>query len=268
MSSCSGKHKLYRRAVGWAAITIATVCGLTIHERSQAQDATVNPRFTVASMKLNKAGINGCSECVTVGHALDGMNVQNFALITLIAQAWDVKREEISGPGWLETTRYDIAAKAEGRPTREQLKLMLRSLLVERLNLKTHLETKETQGWALLQAKSGPKLLPGTPDSLDFRLENGTFTFHNLTMKDFATRLPRFFHDLAGSPITDRTGLEGTYNIVLRLADNDQDAVAVLKEEGAVSSLLRDQLGLQLKAEKTSVTRLVVDHVDKLPQEN
>jgi uncharacterized protein (TIGR03435 family) len=47
--------------------------------------------------------------------------------------AYDVKDEQISGPAWLDTERYDIAAIRPGA-TKEQAKRMLQNLLTDRFN--------------------------------------------------------------------------------------------------------------------------------------
>src|SRR5690242_12086188 len=67
----------------------------------------------------------------------------------------------IGGPNWIGTDRFDIEAKAEGDgqaiPT-EQVRSMLQSLLEDRLQLKTHYETRALPGYILSVAKGGPKL--------------------------------------------------------------------------------------------------------------
>jgi uncharacterized protein (TIGR03435 family) len=78
----------------------------------------------------------------------------------LIQQAYDLKDYQISGgPSWISTERYDIVAKAETpNITREQLRVLLQSLLAERFNLKIRRETKQLPIYALVVAKNGPKL--------------------------------------------------------------------------------------------------------------
>lgn len=56
---------------------------------------------------------------------------------------------------------YDIEAKAEGDPTKDEMRLMMQSLLAERFKLKVHFETKEVPVLALkmvVAGKSGPSL--------------------------------------------------------------------------------------------------------------
>jgi uncharacterized protein (TIGR03435 family) len=44
----------------------------------------------------------------------------------LLKRAYDVAADQISGPGWIDSERYDIAAKLPPGTDREQLRSMLR----------------------------------------------------------------------------------------------------------------------------------------------
>jgi uncharacterized protein (TIGR03435 family) len=57
----------------------------------------------------------------------------------------------------MEDDRYDIEARPESPATREQMLLMLQSLLSERFQLAFHRETKPLPVNALVVAKGGPK---------------------------------------------------------------------------------------------------------------
>jgi uncharacterized protein (TIGR03435 family) len=49
----------------------------------------------------------------------------------------------VSGPDWLNTTRFDIVAKA-GAPAKEpEMKKMMQTLLADRFKLELHRQTKE-----------------------------------------------------------------------------------------------------------------------------
>ncbi len=90
---------------------------------------------------------------------------RNHALKTLIAAAYDLSPQAISGgPAWVESAHFDIVAKTPGdvRPTLDQQMAMLRSLLSERFGLAFHRESKELRVYALTAAKGGPKLKEST----------------------------------------------------------------------------------------------------------
>jgi uncharacterized protein (TIGR03435 family) len=200
-----------------------------------------------------------------------GIQFRNISLLRCIAWAWQVNPTDVVGPAWLETARYDIAAKREEDfSAAEQLRLAFQALLEERLNLKVHIENKSGPTWVLRKAKATVKMPPGSGDSLGFRLENGALSFHNITMGDLAKRLPRFFRELSGEPVIDDTELTGTYNVTLKLAPNDEEAQALIMKggDGAIFSLLRDQLGLELKREKSMIDKVIVDHIERTPLPN
>jgi len=47
------------------------------------------------------------------------------------------------GPAWLDSERYDVAARTATRSSEDQLRLMLQKLLADRFQLRVHRETKE-----------------------------------------------------------------------------------------------------------------------------
>src|SRR5262245_36201830 len=78
----------------------------------------------------------------------------------------------MGGPNWIDADRYDIEAKADcsgGVISREQLQLMIQSMLEDRFQLKAHKETRELPVYHLVVAKDGAKLKASedqTPPSL------------------------------------------------------------------------------------------------------
>lgn len=48
------------------------------------------------------------------------MTFTNVSISDLIQNAYDVKSYQISGPGWLESERFDIEAKVPAGTTKEQ----------------------------------------------------------------------------------------------------------------------------------------------------
>ena len=75
----------------------------------------------------------------------------------------------VGAPDWVRSKRYDIEAKVapDDAPKLDKLKMeqrrtMLLPLLEERFGLKYHHETRELPTYALVVAKSGPKLKEST----------------------------------------------------------------------------------------------------------
>ena len=100
------------------------VAGLLNAPHGQAQSAPASSAFEVASVKLNKncdSGGGVPSPSITPGR----LNFPCFPLRALIRIAYgDVfvgatlnsrRMEALGGPGWLDTDRYSLSAKAEGK---------------------------------------------------------------------------------------------------------------------------------------------------------
>jgi uncharacterized protein (TIGR03435 family) len=144
---------------------------LVLTSLSHAQTAATQPEFEVASIKLNAncgGGFGGRGgrpfstgrvnmECVTVqnliqlayGSFADGVSFNQTML------------QVSGGPGWIESERYYLMAKAEGAARVEQMMgPMLRALLEDRLKLKAHRVTREMPIYSLTVAKNGLKAHP------------------------------------------------------------------------------------------------------------
>ena len=60
------------------------------------------------------------------------VDIRFMSLFTLVVTAYRIKPHQLSGPDWMRTQRFDIAAKLPENAGREQLPEMLRALLAER----------------------------------------------------------------------------------------------------------------------------------------
>ncbi len=67
-------------------------------------------------------------------------------------------QQQISGPGWIDSEKYDLAANVPPGTTKEQFQKMLQNLLTERFQLVLRQETKILPVYELVIAKNGPKL--------------------------------------------------------------------------------------------------------------
>ncbi len=92
-----------------------------------------------------------------------------MSLNELIAYAYKLPRYEVSGPEWLATDRFDIAARMPDGATSDDVPAMLQALLKERFMLTAHLATREQTVLGLVVAKGGPKLKESTetPEAID-----------------------------------------------------------------------------------------------------
>jgi uncharacterized protein (TIGR03435 family) len=120
--------------------------------------------FEVASVKTNKSGPN----MMMMRTVPSEFRMTNIPLRILIVQAYRLSGYQlIGGPGWMDSERFDVVAKAPSGSPPEQTALMLRGLLAERFKLKVHAETRETQIYALTLARNDGKLGPKLSKSND-----------------------------------------------------------------------------------------------------
>jgi uncharacterized protein (TIGR03435 family) len=120
---------------------------------------TVRPEFEVASIKPS------VSQRIMNVRPLPGRLTADASLPVLMQYAYGVEPfQVVGGPGWIESERYQIDAKADGNASRDQMFLMLQSLLEDRFQLKIHRDTKELPVFALvpntLVSKRGSLKLP------------------------------------------------------------------------------------------------------------
>jgi len=226
------------------------------------------PVFEVASIRSHKpaAAVEGRESIDSVPGSL---TIRNASLNACIKWAYLVRDYQISGPAWLTAEKYDITAKAAGPAPLNQLRQMLRTLLTDRFQLQFHRETKELPVYALVAAKSGPKLHKAEPGgNTGMKGENGAFVFHGTSMPQFADDLSILSQ--VGRPVLDRTGIPGVFDFNLKFGEsNDEMKRALIAGDGAsVFTLIQEQLGLKLEARKGPVEMLVIDHVERAPGEN
>jgi uncharacterized protein (TIGR03435 family) len=168
--------------------------------------------------------------------------------------AWGDREREAAVahlPDWVDRDLFVVDARAEGNPTKDQMRLMMQSLLADRFKLRVHFETKELPVFALALVKPGtlgPKLLPheqgppcpdsrmlssapptgGTPakevfplncNTQEGRARNGVIEAggRNSSMASLANLI-----DVLGSrtgevdkPVVDKTGLAGTFDYTI-----------------------------------------------------
>jgi len=199
----------------------------------------------------------------------------------LLTQAFGLDdSEQISGPPWLATERYDVVAKIPKDTTKEQFRMMMRTLLEERFKLTVHHLTKDFPVYELVAAKNGPKLKEsgdGAPErkegfpslpagrpgiSVNFMDNRARLAAHREPLSALAGML----RQTAGRQILDKTGLTGTYDFTLEFSTRglttDDDPLPSLAEA------LLQQLGLKLEDRKAPFDVVVVDHAERVPVEN
>ncbi len=72
--------------------------------------------------------------------------------------------DQLSGPDWMQTERYDFEAVVPAGATPEQFKVMLQNLLVERFQIAMHTAKKTFSVYEMVVAKGGLKMKPSTAE--------------------------------------------------------------------------------------------------------
>ena len=192
------------------------------------------------------------------------LNYTSVTLKDVIGQAYKIPESQISGPDWLNTERFDIAAKIPAG-ARDQVPQMLQALLSTRFHMVLRRDTKELPVYELTVAKNGPKLKH--IDSESGITSNSNRTRWHLDAKVTMRALAEFLSERVGRPVFDHTGLSGPFEITLDWAIDD--APTTDAEAGpSLFTALQDQLGLKLDSSKGPVETIVVDSADRTPSEN
>jgi uncharacterized protein (TIGR03435 family) len=205
-------------------------------------------------------------------------------------------------PKWATTNRYDIQARAEGNPTKDQFRLMMQALLADRFKLAIHYEIKQQPIFALVlekPGKLGPKIQPHPADSpcstsgaagapptvaggfpelcgafsawpVSGRMHVGA---RNVPMEMIATYLTNPSLTGADRSVTDKTGLAGKYDFIMEFTPQINGplppGVNFQPDESGPTFLeaLKEQLGLKLDSQTGPVAIIVIDHIEP-PSEN
>ena len=235
--------------------------------RGQAKSA-----YEVVSIHQNKSGTRGGQ----FNTEASGLTVTNMPLQTIIKVAYGLQDYQIAaGPAWLETDRYDIAAKGPGPLRDDDQPRMMQALLADRFKLAVHRESKEMQGYALVVTRSGFKLSASKADGDNWaRTGRGSLTCQGVSM----SRLASILAGRLGRPIVDATHIDGAFDFKLEWTPDPGQPLGP-KERAeplpaddnssgpSIYTALQEQLGLKLEARKASIEVVVIDHIER-PSEN
>jgi uncharacterized protein (TIGR03435 family) len=260
--------------------------------------------FEVASIKPAKP----LTPETNLGLDVDGaqIRVTYFSLKDLLAGAYPVKFEQILGPDWLPSERFDMVAKLPDGATRAQIPGMLQTLIQDRFQMKMHRDKKEfpvyslevlKNGSILTEAPPAPDPEPGfgtgniTPEGQAFISygEGVVFAFADnkieskkLSMTLFTDTLSRY----VDRPVVDMTGLKGRYDFILNLSPEDYRSMYLRSAISAGVPLPPDLLrllggtsfdslhtalqkvGLRLQSGKALLDVLVIDSIQRKPTDN
>ena len=276
---------------------------------AQASDQTASgtAKFEVASMKPSNSPTPANSN-FPLGpgdvYVRNGglLAATGFPLATYIFFAFKINGNQAQYvlpqlPEWAKTEPFDLQARAEGDPGKDQMRLMVRSLLADRCKLATRYEDREVPVFALVLSKSGktgPQLRPHMdsspcpteqPASATPAIVDGLPVFCNgiyplppavagrvrfggrsVTIKFIADTFSAGTN--LGRPMIDQTGLSGTFDFALewtperRTPPPNGDPMPD-SENLSFEEALREQLGIKLQALEGSMSVLVIQHLER-----
>jgi uncharacterized protein (TIGR03435 family) len=224
--------------------------------------------------------------------------MRNATLKTLLGFAYATSNQRfrdtfiIRAPAWVDSDRFDVVGKAPAdMPTREcyfsgfcmpdvRLARMLQGLLEKEFKIVQHQEQKPMDVYSLVIAKRGLKLEKAAgsgerkcrriaggsddPAAKDLSADQAGFVCANMTMPDFASMLPEMAPAYIDRMVVDSTGLAGAYDFRLTWVG------AGLIDQGGLTvfDAVEKQLGLKLESRKLPVPVTVIDHIEKLADDN
>jgi len=235
-------------------------------QQLRAQYVRQEPAFEVASIKPHSGPLRRI-----FGYSASGplVRFEGYPLIGLVMEAYNMKNYQISfasSAPHSEQIYYDVIAKAPGEnaPGRAEVRLMLRSLLKDRFNLRSHREMKQISVYALVVDRNGPKFKSSASDAPpvgNHRLNgrNQTMALKGAAMDALATNIGNYVSD---RPVIDRTGLLGNYDIDFEATPDFISSRGPEPGDISVFTAVREQLGLKLQPERAQVELLVIDHLE------
>ncbi len=263
--------------------------------------------FEVADLKPSRPGESSAGMRVTPG---GGFEARAVDMRVLLGAAWDMDWSHINErfaplPKWVSSARFDINAKASTNtnspPVRgwgymdDDVRLMLRALLIDRFKIKYHYEDRPMAAYSLAPRKA--KMKPGDPavrascksartmanDPRDVnpRLAE-LLDCRNVTMTEFAAALQPLAPDNFAYPVEDATGLRGRWDFMLsftpswmlaapaRQTSAIGDPTAASDPGGGISlaDAISKQLGLKLEMRKRVLPVAVIDRIQEKPTPN
>lgn len=208
-------------------------------------------------------------------------------------------------PKSADSQRWEINAKVpstgegapnvvNGRPLPPPFSVgveMLRGLLLDQFELKTHTENREVTVYALTLASGKPKLTqagesersgcrPDPAAPKPFTNINTMIACKNTSMDELAQDLQQMANAYIDHPVVDATGLQGGWNFLIGWTPkamlqtpppaNPSPAAGALVDPPdpngiSVFEAVEKELGLKLVKQRRSIPVIVIDHVNEEP---
>ena len=229
------------------------------------------------------------------------VDISAAPLNRVIGLAWNLPSEQfLVAPKWVDNARFDITARAfadtnpanNAQADEDLARMMLRSLLVDKFQIKWHMEDRPMPAFTL--AADSPKMTKGDPAKRTRCFDGAPagspaaakppqfprlVTCENVSMEQFGQLLPQIAGGYTRVAALDKTGLQGGYDFILNFSPIEQvlgsrppdagaaNAGAALDPTGALSlqDAVRRQLGIRMEDTKLPTPVLVIDSISETP---
>jgi uncharacterized protein (TIGR03435 family) len=284
--------RIVQRHIGLLAALLVFLPGLCAHAQTPiVEEPNYKPTLTFDVATIRLAPPPDANFHVTVSSLPHSSRFEatNLPLKALIQIAYGFDAPVVGAPDWVSQTLYNIQARSDeaadarlAKITDNEVRLekrnAIRVLLAERLDLKTHLETRNSSIYNLTVDKGGVKMktapalpppangeAPPPPPPADVQAHGSQhgleFVGSNAPMRAITGALS----SMVQAPVVDKTGLTGIYNYTLQFgrewSEHDPESWP------SIFTAVQEQLGLKLESVHESVPNLVIDHITK-PTEN
>jgi len=204
-----------------------------------------------------------------------------ITLKRLMMTAYNVQDFRIvGGPDWMVSRRWDVQAKPDRVVSPEQIRPMLRALLENRFQLRSHSEKRQLPVYELSVDRKGSKVqrVKDSETKTDVRVGAGLIQLTKATAATFASQLSYAL----GRPVIDKTSLSGEFDFALEwtpepgedggpttagLPPGTSDQPASTSDGPSIFTAIPEQLGLRLKSGRGPVEVIVIDDV-RMPTAN
>jgi len=225
------------------------------------------PEISVVSIKPSDPGTNSMGNRFPSGR----FTFTGYSLMSLIESAYSVKEYQIlDAPGWMSSERWNLEGELTQPVSMFSYPQLLQPVLADRYHLKIRRETRTMPIYSLVIAKGGAKLKKSDPEA-----PGGVRYGNQIIGRKYDIRMlaPNLTGEL-NMPVVDNTGLTGIYDIDLKWTPdparpafgdvhNPADLPAPDPNRPEIFTAIKEQLGLELKAEKGPVDVIVIDHVER-----
>jgi uncharacterized protein (TIGR03435 family) len=239
--------------------------------------------FEVVSIRSN----TGRERMIRTDTEGDQFIATNIPVRSLVRLAYDIGDYQVAGgPGWIDTDRFDVLAKAgrmmapmggpfDGPP---ELRAMLRTLLADRFGLVARRETRQLPIFALVTVRPDKRLGPQlTASKVDcaalfakrapgadappcgIRSGYGSIVLEGIPIAQLAASLS----GLLNTAVEDRTGLPGTFDLDLSWELEMRPGTGPSAAAESLVKALEAQAGLRLERTTGPMDVLVIERIER-----